>query len=1075
MRFWNLGARAYHHDESLHGFFSYQFTQGLRHFFSFGAAGQDETYKHVPFMHGPFQFIGNGFIMFVFGDGNYQGRILAATMGTGLVLMPLLFRKHLGTFGALFTSLFIAFSPTLLYYSRFTREDIYDAFWVFGIVIFMWRYMATRENKFLYLTVGFVAMSFLTLETTYMTVGAFLVFLDYMFAMHLAGKIRDKTPMTEVQHTGAVIGLMFVAWLIALFWPLISGWRAKYDLDEMPPEANLLVAMGTLSAPMYAAGIQYIPGFGEAWKNRAGDNSNSHTASQEWGVAIATIVVLIGASISLGMLWRPKVWAIAAACFWVPVVLFSTTFFSNLPGFMSVVWGSMDYWISQQAVARGNQPSYYYFMTIPVYEFLTLGLSIAALLYYTIRGRLDHALMILGGFAAIIVLLLLPPGPVVFKASLLHVWLPFSIVLLGIFSFKLDVLVRFLLFWAVITSMALTVASEKMPWLNVHIALPLAVIAGLFVGEILSKTDLRVDLPKVERLAPYMYAIVAAALSVIVFVIVGPFTLASAGAWILAAVAAVAFGWAFTSYSRRTGVQVALVGAIAALMIFTVRAGVLSSLDQSGIPASEASYSAGLSQNDHGALPVELLVYTQTSGDIPILVSKLEQYAKQTGKGVNQPVVVDSVDGYTWPWAWYLRNWTNVQYATITQGYTPPQGAVLFIGSQDVANLNLGDGYNQGVQYHHRRWFPEDYRGKNGVFSTHDFFSDLFSKDKLSYWLDYFVRRTPPGTLGTVDGIAFFPKDSNVLPTQPAGPTVRTEGTQLVIGGSGTAQGQMNTPSGVAVDADGNIYVADTNNNRITKYDKDGKFVAVAGGFSQAGGASLNQPWSLAVGPDGSVYVADTWAHNIVKLDKDLKQVATWGAPCTTVPQCDETHLFGPRDIRVTPDGNVLITDTGNERVIEYTADGKVVKTWGQKAAANAAPGPLDLNEPVGMAVSPNGDVYLADYWNKRIMHYDKDFNPVGQPIPVPSWGSNAVTNRPYLALTTDGHILATDPEHGNILIFTLDGKSLGAYPVVASQSASARPLGIAVSGDSVLVVDGAGSVVRKIPLTEVMAAAKGS
>ena len=167
-----------------------------------------------------------------------------------------------------------------------------------------------------------------------------------------------------------------------------------------------------------------------------------------------------------------------------------------------------------------------------------------------------------------------------------------------------------------------------------------------------------------------MYAIVAAALAVLVFVIVGPFTLASTGAWILAAVAAVAFAWAFTSYSRRTGLQVALVGLIAALMIFTVRAGVLSSLDQGGIPASEASYSPGLSQNDHGALPVELLVYTQTSGDIPILVDKLAQYAKQTGKGVDQPVVVDSVDGYTWPWAWYLRNYTDVQYANIAQGYT---------------------------------------------------------------------------------------------------------------------------------------------------------------------------------------------------------------------------------------------------------------------------------------------------------------------------------------------------------------------------------------------------------------------
>ena len=53
----------------------------------------------------------------------------------------------------------------------------------------MWRYMASQENKFLYLTAGFMALSFCTKETTYMTVGAFLLFLDFMFAMHIAGKV----------------------------------------------------------------------------------------------------------------------------------------------------------------------------------------------------------------------------------------------------------------------------------------------------------------------------------------------------------------------------------------------------------------------------------------------------------------------------------------------------------------------------------------------------------------------------------------------------------------------------------------------------------------------------------------------------------------------------------------------------------------------------------------------------------------------------------------------------------------------------------------------------------------------
>src|SRR5262245_27390543 len=66
LRFYNLGARAQHHDESLHSYFSYGFSKGLDDFFTFGTANVD-GYKHVPFMHGPFRFIGNGFIMWILG------------------------------------------------------------------------------------------------------------------------------------------------------------------------------------------------------------------------------------------------------------------------------------------------------------------------------------------------------------------------------------------------------------------------------------------------------------------------------------------------------------------------------------------------------------------------------------------------------------------------------------------------------------------------------------------------------------------------------------------------------------------------------------------------------------------------------------------------------------------------------------------------------------------------------------------------------------------------------------------------------------------------------------------------
>jgi sugar lactone lactonase YvrE len=580
---------------------------------------------------------------------------------------------------------------------------------------------------------------------------------------------------------------------------------------------------------------------------------------------------------------------------------------------------------------------------------------------------------------------------------------------------------------------------------------------------VLERSDLRADIPPLERLAPFLYAGVASALCILVFVVIGPFELASVGGWTLAAVAVVSVWWAATGYSRRTAAQVALVGAVAAFSIFSLRAGVLASW---GHPDSPYVGNPGdIAQRDYGEVPTELLVYTQSSGDIPILRDQIAEYARNSGLGKNVEIVVDATDGFSWPWAWYLRDYRRVGYPTVNAQYQPQPNAIILAAQANASSVQLNGDYDPGVPYHHRRWFPEEYRTDDGAYTTHDFFGDVFDFGVLSDWLDFWVRRTLPASEpGTVDGVAFFPRGAGVE-TVPAGPTVRTEGTHIVIGGQGFADGQLNGPSDVALDGAGNIYVADTNNNRIQKYDAQGNFLAVSGGFNTES-ARFEQPWSLVVADDGTVFVADTWAHRVVKLDADLSEVQTWGGGCTTVPECDEFDLFGPRDIALAPNGNVLITDTGNSRVIEYTANGEFVRQFGQKGDSGAA---LDFSEPVGIVVAENGDIYIGDFWHRRVVVLDEALNEV-RTIAVEGWGSQGVTDRAYMALLADGRLLVTDPEHGSVLAFAPDGVALAPYELPAEgRQPFARPIGIASNGTSVMVSDSAGSVVRIIPLAEVV------
>ena len=139
MRFWDLGARAIGYDESLHLYYSFRLAEGL-------------GYQHNPLSHGPFQYHGIAAMFFLFGDSEFTSRLPAAIFGTVLVALPYFFRSHLGRAGALVTAVLLAFSPMMLFYSRYARNDIFMAVWTLGLIILLWRYMAEGKPRYLYLS-----------------------------------------------------------------------------------------------------------------------------------------------------------------------------------------------------------------------------------------------------------------------------------------------------------------------------------------------------------------------------------------------------------------------------------------------------------------------------------------------------------------------------------------------------------------------------------------------------------------------------------------------------------------------------------------------------------------------------------------------------------------------------------------------------------------------------------------------------------------------------------------------------------------------------------------------------------
>ena len=165
MRLWDVGVRAMHHDESLHALYSWNLFNDL-------------NYQHNPMMHGPFQFEANAAIFFILGDSDVTARLLYVVMGTALVAMPFLLRKRIGRLGAIFTAAALTFSPALLYFSRFARNDILMAVWAFGLVISMWRYLDEGKNRYLYFSAALMALALGTKESAYLVIATLGLFLS---------------------------------------------------------------------------------------------------------------------------------------------------------------------------------------------------------------------------------------------------------------------------------------------------------------------------------------------------------------------------------------------------------------------------------------------------------------------------------------------------------------------------------------------------------------------------------------------------------------------------------------------------------------------------------------------------------------------------------------------------------------------------------------------------------------------------------------------------------------------------------------------------------------------------------
>jgi DNA-binding beta-propeller fold protein YncE len=436
-------------------------------------------------------------------------------------------------------------------------------------------------------------------------------------------------------------------------------------------------------------------------------------------------------------------------------------------------------------------------------------------------------------------------------------------------------------------------------------------------------------------------------------------------------------------------------------------------------------------------------------------MEEVEQLSERLVGGKDMRVAFDEFT--QWPLWWYLRDYPNKVFFG-KEPVGPIDAPVVFVGTENEAAARpyLTDYIRR--QYRLRWWFPEDYRSLitcEGLRCTFVGLEYLRNPETRQSAIDFVLYRDLENPLGSSDFAFYIRRDiaaeiwqSSAIPIAYEVEAV-TEYTEahtelssiLAWGAQGSLEGQFNFPKGLAIDSEGNVYVADSQNHRIQKFDADGTFLAAWGSPGQDPG-QFSEPWGVAVGPEDIVYVADTWNHRIQAFTSEGELITYWGVFQDTGGELLEPQgmFYGPRDITVDEDGNLYVTDTGNKRLQKFDADGNPIGQWG---GAGASAG--QFLEPVGIAADEDGNLYVADTWNQRIQVFDKDFQFVRQ-WSVQAWVGEPINNKPYLAVDAEGRVYTTDPEGFRVLVFDNEGELLTIFGRYGQDAASCDlPTGIEI------------------------------
>ena len=545
-RFYDVGSRALHHDESLHAVYSRNLYSGI-------------GYQHDPMMHGPLQFHYIAIMFWLFGTSDSTVRFASIFCGLFVVMSPFFLRRQMGRLTAIICSGLLLVSPAVLYFSRMAREDAIYSGMEMIMIVGLWRFLSTRRPADFFIFSAGLSLMFTIKESAYLTVAVLGVLFLFLFAFQSGWAILGAT----LGYT-AIMGVLGLIYRQGAKNPTGTGLFSKLpDIPNTNPDYNTiktfagsflahpLILIAITATVVYAVALIALfmfkksrmdivpralarsvpvratnsglparrvrPGAstvaaatvvnGTPTVDLAAASTNGHEAeavadsvtndTEAVDTSVDDNVTVPGAAQTLwnprqiaprpgtlfaryqegslphllgALMTRPSVLLIGFALFSVIFVAFYSVFFTDVPrGILSGMFGSLGYWMGQQGVRRGDQPWFYYFLIVPLYQPVAVFFSLCSAAFFSWRGVRWLITRLSTRRTSE------EPGLGAFNIDRA---IPFA---------RFDnFLPLFLGWWLLGTVAVYSWAGEKMPWLIMHITRPAIFFASLFIGALVT-------------------------------------------------------------------------------------------------------------------------------------------------------------------------------------------------------------------------------------------------------------------------------------------------------------------------------------------------------------------------------------------------------------------------------------------------------------------------------------------------------------------------------------------------------------------------------------------------------------